>query len=118
MSVTQFLFSPRGRINRKPYILSCSLFSLLAAIISIFFFSEPVQKSHSLVQIAFIVLLLVCLVTSFISAIKRSHDRGRTGFFILLFFIPLINFWPTTELLVFKGTKGPNKYGEDPLNIP
>jgi uncharacterized membrane protein YhaH (DUF805 family) len=47
--------------------------------------------------------------------IKRSHDRNRSGHFIWLMFIPIINLWPAIELSFFKGTEGPNKFGDDPL---
>jgi uncharacterized membrane protein YhaH (DUF805 family) len=47
--------------------------------------------------------------------VKRCHDRGRTGWFILIGLVPLLNIWLLVELCFLKGTTGSNKYGEDPL---
>lgn len=47
--------------------------------------------------------------------VKRCHDRGRTGWFILIGLVPLLNIWLLVELGFLKGTTGSNKYGEDPL---
>jgi uncharacterized membrane protein YhaH (DUF805 family) len=47
--------------------------------------------------------------------IKRSHDRDRSGWFILLFLVPLLNLWPLIELLFLRGTIGSNRFGPDPV---
>ena len=43
-------------------------------------------------------------------AVKRSHDLDNTGWYIL---IPFYGFW----LLFAEGTRGNNKYGEDPKAV-
>jgi uncharacterized membrane protein YhaH (DUF805 family) len=47
--------------------------------------------------------------------IKRSHDRDRSGWFILLFLVPFLNLWPLIELLFLRGTIGSNRFGPDPV---
>ena len=47
--------------------------------------------------------------------VKRAHDRNRTGWFVLLLFVPLVNLWPLVEFFFLRGTEGPNKYGPDPI---
>lgn len=47
--------------------------------------------------------------------VKRAHDRDRSGLFVLLIMVPLVNLWPFVELYFLKGTTGPNQYGPDPL---
>ena len=47
-------------------------------------------------------------------AVRRLHDSDKSGFLLLISFIPLGGF----VLLIFyclSGTNGPNKYGDDPL---
>ena len=47
--------------------------------------------------------------------VKRAHDRGRSGWFVLVLFIPVVQIWPFIELWFLRGTTGDNQYGSDPL---
>lgn len=51
-------------------------------------------------------------------AVKRSHDRGRSGKFALLLLVPAVQLWPAVELWFLRGTVGENTYGPDPLAPP
>ena len=47
---------------------------------------------------------------------QRWHDRGKSGWWSLIGFIPLIgSLWIIIELGFLRGTEGPNQYGPDPL---
>ncbi len=48
-------------------------------------------------------------------SVKRAHDRDRSGWFVLVMLIPLVNIWPIIELWLLRGTTGDNQYGPDPL---
>lgn len=48
------------------------------------------------------------------SQIKRLHDIGLSGWFILLSFLPIFNILFALGLFLVSGTTGPNKYGSDP----
>lgn len=52
---------------------------------------------------------LAVLVPSIAVAVRRMHDVGKSGWFIL---IPIYNL----ILAVTEGDKGPNEYGPDPKN--
>lgn len=56
------------------------------------------------------VYTLALLVPSIAVAVRRMHDVGKSGWFIL---IPIYNL----VLAVTEGTKGPNEYGPDPKEI-
>ena len=48
-------------------------------------------------------------------SVRRLHDGDRSGWFVLLHFIPLIG---SIILLIWfctRGTDGPNRFGPDPL---
>ncbi len=62
-------------------------------------------------------LILGLLFTGVLAAFStgRCHDRGRSGNFAWLLFVPVLFLWPIVELLFLRGTVGPNKYGPDPL---
>lgn len=48
-------------------------------------------------------------------AIKRLHDRDRSGFWLLLLLIPLAGPVIVGFCLAFlRGTRGTNRYGDDP----
>jgi uncharacterized membrane protein YhaH (DUF805 family) len=48
-------------------------------------------------------------------SVKRAHDRGRSGWFVLVLLVPLVQIWPFIELWFLRGTTGDNQYGPDPL---
>ena len=67
----------------------------------------------SLLLIAWMVYWLVLIVPSIAIAVRRLHDTGRTGWFILLGLIPIVG---VIILIVFyvQGSDGPNEYGQGP----
>jgi uncharacterized membrane protein YhaH (DUF805 family) len=58
---------------------------------------------------------LVTIIPNIAVAIRRLHDLDRTGWWILLGFIPLIGWIILLIWYVAKGTDGPNRFGPDPL---
>ena len=67
--------------------------------------------SYSLIAFTFIVVLCSFAVTA-----KRWHDRDKSGWWVLIGFIPVIGFlWTLVECGCLKGTDGDNRYGPDPL---
>ena len=73
--------------------------------------STDVYASHPTAMLAALVLFLPNLAV----AVRRLHDRDRSGWWLLLGFIPVIG---TLVLLIFfiqKGTLGDNRFGPPPL---
>lgn len=63
----------------------------------------------------FLTFGVVLVGTSLFSiSIRRLHDHDMTGFMLLLSFIPFAGFYLLYKNLT-RGTKGPNRYGPDPL---
>ena len=49
-------------------------------------------------------------------AVKRYHDRNKSGWWVLIIFVPVIGgLWYFIECGFLRGTPGPNTYGPDPL---
>jgi uncharacterized membrane protein YhaH (DUF805 family) len=70
----------------------------------------------ALVGIATFLIGIALLWPSVAIAIKRWHDRGKSGWWMLIFFVPIVGWiWGGIELGFLKGTDGPNEYGPDPL---
>lgn len=115
-----------GRISRIEYLIAIvSLYAVLFAVglaLTVFctaslFSGNPFAFFGSM-GIAGLVYLLLALATSIaalLAGAKRAHDRNKTGWFVLLYFVPLLNIWPFIELFFLPGTAGDNRYGNDPL---
>jgi len=58
---------------------------------------------------------LLALYPSIAVSVKRCHDRNRSGWFLLIGLIPLVNLWVLVELGFLRGTPGENRFGSDPL---
>lgn len=54
------------------------------------------------------------LLPSLAVAVRRLHDSDKSGFFILLGFIPFVGAIIVIVLMVLPGTQGANRFGPDP----
>jgi uncharacterized membrane protein YhaH (DUF805 family) len=94
-----------GRARRSEYWY----FFLINFIVSQGLAYANVLLFNGLALIGWIVMLinLVILVPSIAVAIRRMHDVGKSGWYVL---IPIYNI----ILACTEGTSGPNEYGNDP----
>lgn len=47
---------------------------------------------------------------------KRWHDRDKSGWWSLILLVPFVGvIWWLIECGILEGTRGPNRYGPDPL---
>jgi uncharacterized membrane protein YhaH (DUF805 family) len=101
------LLSFEGRLNRKPFWLWVLASLIIASIAQIIDGREPGPVT------AIVALLLIWpwLATT----AKRLHDTDRSGWWMLIVFVPLIGGIWLLVLEVLRGTPGPNRYGPDPL---
>ena len=131
--LTQMLFSFEGRMRRRDFWL-CALALALAqwvlqSIISMMFFPfAPMAVSvyrdgyysywtgwWSHVGPSFGLIGLLLLWPRLAIGVKRCHDRDKSGWWLLLSFIPVIGWiWLLIEFGFLDGTPGPNKYGPSP----
>ena len=105
-----------GRARRKEYwmftLFNCIIACAIGVVMGIFG-----AMSETMSGIAFGLLLLYCLailIPSLAVAVRRLHDTGRSGWWILISFVPFIG---TIVLLVFyvlDGQPGDNEYGPNP----
>jgi uncharacterized membrane protein YhaH (DUF805 family) len=64
---------------------------------------------------AYLVGLVAATWVYLAGSVKRAHDRGKSGWWVLISFIPIAGFiWWLIDLGILEGEKGPNKYGPDP----
>ena len=95
-----------GRASRSEYwwfqlIVSPSYF------ISTFFEND--------IAYIFLGITLFTLIPAISAGVRRLHDTNRSGFFLLISFIPFIGGLILLFFLIPEGTKGKNRFGPDPL---
>jgi uncharacterized membrane protein YhaH (DUF805 family) len=65
-----------------------------------------------------IALLVIFAIASFIPSlavqIRRLHDQDKSGWFWLINFIPYVGGIIFLVFMCLNGTKGPNRFGDDP----
>ena len=142
-----------GRINRGKYWTAVLIYIAISIVVvaigfimfgnSILALPDDAADDGVFVGLAskgigFILLMLVVyiplLVSSVFVGIKRLHDRDKSGWWLLVFYlVPMllnglgdvsmifslvafgITIWAFVELGCLRGTQGPNIYGPDPL---
>ena len=63
----------------------------------------------------FLGITLFTLIPAISAGVRRLHDTNRSGFFVLISFIPFIGGLILLFFLIPEGTKGKNRFGPDPL---
>lgn len=117
----ELMFGFSGRINRAAYwlatlIQAAALFvaAIVLELLGSLRYLAP--EAIGAIVIPFILLVFVLVALSQLAAlVKRSHDLGYSGLFLLLLFVPLIGLWANIMLWFARGSTGPNGYGRDPL---
>lgn len=56
------------------------------------------------------------LIPGIAVGIRRLHDTDRSGWWLLLAFVPLVGAIVLLVFFVMDGTNGPNRFGPDPKN--
>jgi len=137
------LFTASGRINRGKYwlvVLITFLLYIAAGIVSAIFYVILGATAGAVVgALAVVAAVIVGVWAGIATAIKRLHDREKSGWYLLLFYLApailngvggamgsivgtvlsvagfAISIWGFVEMGCLKGTTGPNMYGPDPL---
>lgn len=135
--------SPKGRIRRRHYWLAklavvAGIFVLMFVLPNFLSPSPPSAtvpgeslselmarnerlgeaQGHSPLGAITTLLSLALLYSSVVLDVKRSHDRNRSGLFVLLELLPIIGWvWVFVELGLLDGTPGPNRFGPSPKGL-
>jgi uncharacterized membrane protein YhaH (DUF805 family) len=153
MDWTTLLFSFNGRINRAKYWLAVLIYLVVwtafIALCLMWLGGSSIDNLFSvagavlLIWLIGFILLIVGIWSGLAVGVKRLHDRDKSGWWILLFWLgpsilggwqtatpdlgggfifslaaTAIAIWAFVELGCLRGTPGPNQYGPDPLGNP
>lgn len=118
MKFSNLLFSTHGRINRGQWwIGNIVAFIAVKLVILITHVSIPHDLSVAMFSIHNITIgLLLGLLYFYIHIclhVKRWHDLGKPGYFVLLNYVPVIGFFIAIIALgIVAGDEESNEYGE------
>lgn len=105
-----------GRINRKKYIFRALLLWGMGFIFELcVIMGRMAQPDFMAGDLPGLVLLTMMGIPGLMLMVRRLHDLNHHGFWSLLAFVPVVSFFLFLYLCCFRGTKGRNPYGEDPL---
>ncbi|MEU1305611.1 DUF805 domain-containing protein [Streptomyces shenzhenensis] len=96
-----------GRARRKEYWMFALVNVVIAIVLAIV---DAVLGT----QIPSVVYALAVLLPGLGVSVRRLHDTGRTGWWLLIGIIPLVGAIVLLIFTVSEGTKGQNEYGADP----
>jgi len=103
-------FGPRAiRSEYWFWVLFVMILSIVAQVIDAVVFG--MMQGGPLAIVVFLALFLPGLAI----AVRRLHDRDKSGWWLLLIFIPLVGAVILLVWFCIRGTVGPNRFGSDPL---
>ena len=122
-------FDFSGRSRRKEYWMFFLLFVIVYAVAFALMFAggysmtpsmdaaaPPPEMSGTMLLGAAImgIFVLGSLIPAIAVQVRRFHDQDRSGWFVLLNFIPYLGSLIVLVFMCLEGTKGPNRFGPDP----
>ncbi len=102
-----------GRARRAEYWYF-TLFSIIVSIV-LSIISEIIGDSKNIIGSLY---SLAVLLPGIAVGIRRLHDIGKSGWWMLINFIPIAGWIWFIVLACKESTPGDNKYGPNPKNIP
>ncbi|MGI9354706.1 MAG: DUF805 domain-containing protein [Rhizobiaceae bacterium] len=102
-----------GRAPRQEYwmfTLGVVILSIIAAVIDAFVFGASPESFG----ILGLIVSLAHLLPGIAVTIRRLHDTNRTGWWILIAFVPLLGAILLLVFMVFGSDEGDNEYGPNP----
>jgi uncharacterized membrane protein YhaH (DUF805 family) len=106
-----------GRARRKEFwmfVLFNVIFSLVAALLDRLLGTRVGETGSGWISILY---SLAVLIPSLAVAIRRLHDVGKSGWWLLISLVPLIGAIWLLVLYIRDGQPGENQYGPNPKEI-
>jgi len=106
-----------GRSDRKEFWYYVLFYLIVSAILSVVdgtFFGGAIGRDGTSITPLTSVFGLVSLIPGIAVSVRRLHDTGRSGWWYLLWFIPLIGWIVLLIWYCQKGHAEPNGYGDAP----
>ncbi len=105
-----------GRARRAEYwyfVLLSFILSMVAQIIGV------AGRNAGLITLLLLGVLslvsLALIIPGIAVSVRRLHDTGRSGWFLLIALIPIVGGILLLVWTCARGTEGPNRFGADPV---
>jgi len=142
MNWGQLFFNFNGRVNRAKFWIAALIFAAINVVMAVL---DYVTDQSVVFQALNGMLSIVILISSIAVGVKRLHDRNKSGWYLLLFYLVpsilvvigvligafvedstiiatvlgllafAIGVWAFIEMGCLRGTVGVNQYGPDPV---
>lgn len=102
-----------GRARRKEYwmfVLGNLIVAIIASVLDAVIFGTQMGMPGPL----YFIYMLAVLVPGLAVSVRRLHDVGKSGWFILIAFIPIVGAIWLLVLMCLDGQPGDNPYGPNP----
>lgn len=109
------LFRFSGRRRRGSYFNLLLLALLLSLPFTFIAFALNTIQHDRLADMLIWLYAIPAAIVMNIAGAQRCRDIGWSGWIVLLTYIPVIGLAVWLVLLFYPGTRGPNRYGPDPL---
>ena len=120
MSILREIYSTEGRLNRLRYLKYMLALAVIAGVATFvtssmgtFLTGDP---NGALVMMITGIWAIVAGAGNIMLMIRRVHDLGKSGYFALIAFVPVIGVLFSIYLFCAPGQVGWNEYGADPLD--
>lgn len=117
-------FDFAGRSRRKEYwmffLLNLIIITVMTTVLFGLGFSMDPYAASSGGPVTWLIFAvmglysLIVLIPSIAVQVRRFHDQDKSGWFVLINFVPYIGGLIVLVFMLLEGTRGPNKYGPDP----
>jgi uncharacterized membrane protein YhaH (DUF805 family) len=106
-----------GRARRSEYWLFWLFTVILEVVVSVVtggFGNNPMSPTLGLGLMVYCLILLALIIPSIAVGVRRLHDTDRSGWWLLIAFLPIIGALVLLVFFVLEGTRGANRFGPDP----
>lgn len=110
----QWFLSFTGRMQRGEWWLIYLVVVGCVIFVSVSLAALEQQEPGAISSMIFLLIFAAAMWLMVASNVKRLHDRGRSGWFLLIGLIPFGSIWVLIEVGFMSGVIGPNRYGPDP----
>lgn len=113
-----------GRASRREYWMFYLWYIIILSFLSMIFssvLSSVAEEQKPMMATIIFIIMMIFFIGTFLPnlgvSIRRLHDISKSGWWILISFIPFIGGIWFLILLMLKGDTGLNKYGPDPYGV-
>ena len=115
----KYLFTSfQGRINRAKFWAGVGVMIGISIVLSLIdaLLGLQIGTGDGAIGILGLIWALISIYLGLAHYAKRWHDRDKSGWWTLIVLVPVIGaIWLIVECGILEGTKGPNRFGPDPL---